>query len=121
MSTRNPVLDALAVEALRSAPHVLALAGRACNALETIADAQALRALIAYGESLYPSTSAADAEKAALTAARVMAGRGAARLGKRLALRASAGAAADVAEVPDNDGADAQRDRKRRSRAKGGA
>lgn len=102
MAPTNRVLEALAVEALRRVPELTAFVGRIANALETIADAQAFQALKAYGDSLYPTADKPD-EARALQAARVIAGRGAVRIGKRLAIRAGARAEADTAEHPEND------------------
>lgn len=103
MAPTNRVLEALAVEALRHTPELVAFVGRIANALETIADAQAFQALKAYGDSLYPTAADAPDEARALQAARVIAGRGAARIGKRLAIRAGAGTSPDTAEHPEND------------------
>lgn len=104
MSPANRVLEALAVEALRRVPELLATLGRIANAQEAAAEAATFRALLAYAEAVGRPDDAADVTSAAaVTAARAMAVRGAAKLARRLVIRAGAGPDADTAEHPEND------------------
>jgi len=106
MTPRNPALDALAVEALRHVPELLATLTRLARAQETAAEASTFRALLAYAEAVGRPDEAADATSAAaVTIARANAVRGAAHLARRLIARAGSGlgdapAAPEPADAP---------------------